>query len=80
MTFVELSPGRYRRLTAKRAARLVADGTVSPVHLVEHALTLAKAAEPRINAYVRFLEEDASRAAGEREAEARAGRSRGKPT
>ena len=78
MTFADLSPDRYRRLTAKRAARLVADGAVSPVHLVEHALALAKEAEPRINAYVRFVEEDALRAAGKREAEARAGRLRGK--
>ncbi|MDE0176427.1 MAG: amidase family protein [Defluviicoccus sp.] len=76
--FADLSPDRYRRLTAKRAARLVADGTVSPVHLAEHALASAKAAEPRINAYVRFLEDDALRAAGDREAEARAGRLRGK--
>lgn len=78
MTFADLSSDRYRRLTAKRAARLVADGAVSPVHLTEHALASAKAAEPRINAYVRFLEDDALRAAGEREAEARAGRLRGK--
>lgn len=77
MTFAELSPGRYRRLTAKRAARLVADGAVSPVHLAEHALALAREAEPRINAYVRFLDGDARAAAGEREAEARAGRVRG---
>lgn len=78
MTFADLSPDRYRRLTAKRTARLVADGVVSPVHLAEHALASAKAAEPRINAYVRFLEDDALRAAGDREAEARAGRLRGK--
>ena len=78
MTFADLSPDRYRRLTAKQAARLVADGIVSPVHFAEHALALAKAAEPRINAYVRVLEDDALRAAGEREAEARAGRLRGK--
>ncbi len=78
MKFTDLSPDRYRRLTAKRAARLVADRIVSPVHLAEHALASAKAAEPRINAYVRFLEDDALRWAGEREAEARAGRLRGK--
>lgn len=78
MTFIELSPSRYRGLTARRAARLVAEGTVSPVHLAEHALTLAREAEPRINAYVRFLEDDAFRAASDREAEARAGRLRGK--
>ncbi len=77
MSYGDLSPGRYRRLTAKRAARLVADGAVSPVHLAEHALARARQAEPRINAYVRFLDEDALRAAGEREAEARAGRLRG---
>ena len=77
MTFAELSTDRYRRLTAKRAARLVAKRDVSPVHLVEHALARAREDEPRINAYVRFLEDDALRAAGEREAEARAGRLRG---
>ncbi len=77
MTFVDLSPRRYRGLTGKRAARLVADGRVSPVHLVEHALAMAREAEARINAYVRLLEDDALRAAGEREAEARAGRTRG---
>ena len=78
MTFADLSPDRYRRLTAKRTARLVADGIVSPVHLAEHALARAREDEPRINAYVRLLEDEALRAAGEREAEARAGHLRGK--
>ena len=77
MTYTELSPARYRRLTAGRAARLVADGAVSPVHLAEHALARARAAEPRINAYVRLLDGDALAAAAEREAEARTGRLRG---
>ncbi len=77
MTFAELTPARYRRLTARRAARLVADGAVSPVHLAEHALARARESEPRINAYVRLLDRDALRAAAEREAEARAGRPRG---
>lgn len=77
MSYAELSPARYRRLSARRAARLVADGRVSPVHLAEHALARAREAEPGINAYVRFLDEDALAAAAEREAEARAGRSRG---
>ena len=77
MTFSELSARRYRGLTARRAARLVAKREISPVHLVEHALARARADEPRINAYVRFLEDDALRAAAEREAEAREGRLRG---
>ncbi len=77
MSYAELSPARYRRLTARRAARLVADGAVSPVHLAEHALAAARDAEPRINAYVRLLDRDALAAAAEREAEARAGRPRG---
>ena len=77
MSYSELSPARYRRLTARRAARLVAEGAVSPVHLAEHALARAREAEPRINAYVRFLDGDALCAAAEREAEARAGRLRG---
>ena len=78
MSYAELTPARYRRLTARRAARLVADGAVSPVHLAEHALAAARDAEPRINAYVRLLHRDALAAAAEREAEARAGRIRGK--
>ena len=77
MTFAELSPVRYRKLSARRAARLVAKREISPVHLVEHALARARADEPRINAYVRFLEDDALRAAAEREADARKGRLRG---
>ena len=77
MSYSELSPARYRRLTARRAAQLVAEGTVSPLHLAEHALARAREAEPRINAYVRFLDEDARDAAARREAEARAGRIRG---
>ena len=77
MSYTDLAPARYRRLTAKRAALLVADGAVSPVHLAEHALARAREAEPRINAYVRLLDRDALRAAAEREAEARAGRPRG---
>ena len=77
MSYTDLSPGRYRRLTARRAARLVAEGAVSPVHLAEHALARAREVEPRINAYVRFLDEDARDAAARREAEARAGKLRG---
>ena len=77
MSYADISPARYRRLTAGRAARLVADGSVSPVHLAEHALARAREAEPRINAYVRLLDADALDAAAEREAEARGGRKRG---
>ena len=58
-------------------AREIARGNLSPVHLLEHAQVLAKAAEPAINAYVRFLDDDARRAAEACEHEARAGRRRG---
>ena len=77
MAYQELTPRRYRGLTAKRMAKMVANGSVSPVHLAEHALAQAEAAEPKLNAYVRFLEDDARRAAEATEAEAKAGRLRG---
>lgn len=78
MAYAELSPRRYVGLTAKAMAREIAQRRLSPVHLLEHALAIAKAAEPRINAYVRFLEDDARRAAEACEHEARAGRLRGR--
>ena len=77
MSFVELRGEEYAALSARALGRLVAERRVSPVQLAELALTLAKAAEPRINAYVSFLEPSARDTAGEREREARAGRLRG---
>ena len=77
MTFIDLSPQEYAGMSARQMARQVAGRRISPVHLVEHALTLAKAAEPDINAYVTFLENDAHAAATAAERQARAGRLRG---
>jgi aspartyl-tRNA(Asn)/glutamyl-tRNA(Gln) amidotransferase subunit A len=77
MSFVELRAEEYAGLSARALGRLVAERSVSPVQLAELALTLAKAAEPRINAYVSFLEPSARDIASEREREARAGRLRG---
>ena len=73
MAFAELRADEYAALSARALGRLVADGRVSPVQLVELALALAKASEPRINAYVSFLEPLARSVAQEREREARAG-------
>jgi aspartyl-tRNA(Asn)/glutamyl-tRNA(Gln) amidotransferase subunit A len=73
MAFAELRADEYAALSARALGRLVADGRVSPVQLMELALTLAKAIEPKINAYVSFLEPLARSVAGEREREARAG-------
>jgi aspartyl-tRNA(Asn)/glutamyl-tRNA(Gln) amidotransferase subunit A len=73
MSFAELRAEEYAALSARALGRLVADGRVSPVQLVELALTLAKATEPRINGYVSFLELLARSVAEEREREARAG-------
>ena len=77
MAFVPLTPQRYARFTGTAMAREIARGNLSPVQLAEHALALAKAAEPVINAYVCLIEDEARRAAEEREREARAGRLRG---
>jgi aspartyl-tRNA(Asn)/glutamyl-tRNA(Gln) amidotransferase subunit A len=76
MSFVELRADDYAVLSARVLGRMVAERRVSPVQLAELALALAKAAEPKINAYVSFLEPWALDAAGERECEARAGRLR----
>ena len=76
MAFAELRAEEYAALSARALGRLVADGRVSPVQLVELALTLAKTAESRINAYVSLLEPLARSVAEEREREARAGRLR----
>jgi aspartyl-tRNA(Asn)/glutamyl-tRNA(Gln) amidotransferase subunit A len=73
MAFAELRADEYAALSARALGRLVADSRVSPVQLMELALTLAKAIEPKINAYVSFLEPLARSVAEEREREARAG-------
>ena len=76
MSFVGLRADDYAGLSARVLGRMVAERRVSPVQLAELALALAKAAEPKINAYVSFLEPSALDAAGEREREAREGRLR----
>jgi aspartyl-tRNA(Asn)/glutamyl-tRNA(Gln) amidotransferase subunit A len=73
MAFAELRAEEYAALSARALGRFVADGRASPVQLAELALTLAKATEPRINAYVSLLEPLARSVAEEREHEARAG-------
>jgi Asp-tRNA(Asn)/Glu-tRNA(Gln) amidotransferase A subunit family amidase len=55
---------------------MVSERRISAVQLTELALALAKAAEPRINAYVSLLEPWARKVAGEREREARDRRAR----
>jgi aspartyl-tRNA(Asn)/glutamyl-tRNA(Gln) amidotransferase subunit A len=77
MAFKDLPPDKYRQLSARRMARLVAEQRVSPVQLVECALALAKAWEPKVNAYVTFLEGEALKAAAAAERGARRGRLRG---
>jgi aspartyl-tRNA(Asn)/glutamyl-tRNA(Gln) amidotransferase subunit A len=76
MTYIALRSEEYALLPARRLGALVAEGRASPVQLFDLALALAKAAEPRINAYVSFLESWARKTATEREREARAGRIR----
>jgi aspartyl-tRNA(Asn)/glutamyl-tRNA(Gln) amidotransferase subunit A len=76
MAFRNLSLGQYIRLSGREMGRGVADGSLSPVQLTECALHLAKATEPKINAYVAFLEDYAVTVATEREAEARQQRMR----
>jgi aspartyl-tRNA(Asn)/glutamyl-tRNA(Gln) amidotransferase subunit A len=73
MTYKTLSLADYAGLSGRAMGELVAQSEVSPVHLAECALHLAKAAEPAINAYVGFLEEYARTQAGAREAEAKQG-------
>lgn len=76
MSFLELQPDDYAALSARELGRMIAQRRVSPVQLAKLALSLAKAAEPKINAYVTFLEDWALKTAAEREAEARDGRIR----
>src|SRR6185436_3545364 len=56
MAYMELRADEYVSLPARKLGEMVMDRRVSPVHLMELALASAKAAEPRINAYVSFLE------------------------
>ena len=76
MAYMELRADEYVSLPARKLGEMVMDRRVSPVHLMELALASAKAAEPRINAYVSFLEPWAREIACEREQEARDGRMR----
>ena len=76
MAYMELRADEYVSLPARKLGEMVMDRRVSPVHLTELALASAKAAEPRINAYVSFLEPWAREIACEREQEARDGRMR----
>ena len=76
MSFTGLSVDQYTKLSASALGRMVAERRVSPVQLSELALALARAAEPHLNAYVRFLDEYAQTTAREREKEARDGRPR----
>lgn len=73
MAYIELRAEEYVSLSARKLGQMVADRRVSPVYLMELALTLARAAESRINAYVSFLEPWARKIASEREREARDG-------
>jgi aspartyl-tRNA(Asn)/glutamyl-tRNA(Gln) amidotransferase subunit A len=56
MAYSKLSLEDYSRLSGKGMGRLVKEGTISPIQLAECALELAKISEPRVNAYVCFLE------------------------
>jgi aspartyl-tRNA(Asn)/glutamyl-tRNA(Gln) amidotransferase subunit A len=73
MSYIELRSDEYARLSARALGRMVAERRVSPVQLADLALSLAKAAEPEINAYVALLEDWARTVAEEREKEARHG-------
>ncbi|HEX4256252.1 MAG TPA: amidase family protein, partial [Streptosporangiaceae bacterium] len=75
--YAALSAEEYQASTALDLGRRVAAGELSPVQLADCALDLAAAAEPAINAYAALLPDRARREAAEREAEVRAGRTRG---
>jgi aspartyl-tRNA(Asn)/glutamyl-tRNA(Gln) amidotransferase subunit A len=76
MTYQDLDPETYRESSALDLGRRVAAEEVSPVHLAELALDLAREAEPDLNAYVAFREERAIAEARVLEAEVRDGRLR----
>lgn len=71
--YVDLTPEEYAASGAVELGRRVATGDLSPVHLAELALEIARQAEPRVNAYAALTPEYALAAAAERESEARAG-------
>ena len=72
-----MAPDDLASLPAARAATLIADGTLSPVDLVESCLARIAARDAAIRAWVYVDETGARAAARERLAEARAGRVRG---
>lgn len=67
----------YRSMTGLELGALVESGEISPVELTRCALEAAEADEPTINAYAAILRDRALTQAAEREAEIRAGHSRG---
>lgn len=64
-------------LTLSEAADLVRQRQVSPLELVDAALARTEALEPRVNAYITLLADDARRAAREAERQILAGDYRG---
>ncbi|WP_176561948.1 amidase [Mycolicibacterium palauense] len=71
--FSDVTPGEYAASSAVELGRRVATAELSPVHLVECALELAREAEPRINAYAGFMADRALRDAARAEREIRSG-------
>jgi aspartyl-tRNA(Asn)/glutamyl-tRNA(Gln) amidotransferase subunit A len=74
--YTELGLAEYEASTALELGSRVAAGELSPVQLAECALALARAHEPRINAYAAFMDERALADAACLEAEVRDGRVR----
>ncbi|WP_159499064.1 amidase [Microbacterium sp. 18062] len=74
--YIELDADAYRTMSGVELARGVARGAYSPRQLAELALTLAREAEPTVNAYVGLREEAALAEAAVLEKEARDGRLR----
>jgi aspartyl-tRNA(Asn)/glutamyl-tRNA(Gln) amidotransferase subunit A len=72
-----MDPNDLASLPAARAATLIADGTLSPVDLLESGLARIAAREAGMHAWAHVDEAGARAAARERLAEARAGRVRG---
>jgi aspartyl-tRNA(Asn)/glutamyl-tRNA(Gln) amidotransferase subunit A len=72
-----MDPNDLASLPAARAATLIADGTLSPVDLLESCLARIAAREAGMHAWAHVDEAGARAAARERLAEARAGRVRG---
>ena len=72
-----MDPDELSSLPAGRAAALIADGTLSPVDLLESCLARIAARDADVRAWVHVDEAGARTIARERAAEARAGRRRG---